>query len=263
MVIAILFNADDPKYGGNYGDSIRKTILETGVLQEANRKMKVSLGDVLFYSYAETREQLSGLAEKTFFGHPGERLLSSKLRSVYANSTVFAWVVQNVTDVISEKMHNSLMSRSDASYLGIHQVDFAYPLHLVFYKSLMVEKYMIVGDSCKLLYSLGDQDETNDGDVEEMRKLGFANVAWEDNGARGTVFDDFDTTEHFAQVDECIGWIAGHASDGECSAFEFAMILSDLNPKLFDVLGAATRAIGKARNEEEVAQAALYQVEDT
>jgi hypothetical protein len=49
MNVAFLFNSDDPKYGGIYGDPIRNTVFGLGIVQASNRHMKVAVGDVLIY----------------------------------------------------------------------------------------------------------------------------------------------------------------------------------------------------------------------
>ena len=90
-----------------------------------------------------------------------------------------------------------------------------------------------------------------------FRSLGFSEVEWEDNGARGTIFDNYDTLEHFEQIDDFIAEVAESLPDGENQAFELTMILSDLNPKLFNTLGAAVRALKRIQNEEDIAQVGL------
>jgi hypothetical protein len=255
MIVAVLFNSDHPKYKGCYGYPICKTILRSGVLQSANRHMKISIGDVLLYSHSKTKSQYFELAERTFFGHPFQMLLEDKLRSTYLTSTVFAWVIQNITLEIAEKLHNAL--RKDNAYLGMHGVNFSYPPHLVFYKNLIGEKYRIIGNSCRIFYSMGEEDTVYDTEKEDIRSLGFSEVEWEDSGARGTIFDNYDTLEHFKQIDDFIVEVSESLTGGENQAFELTMILSDLNPKLFNTLGAAVRALKRIQNEEDIAQVGL------
>lgn len=52
MNIAFLFNSDAEEYGGIYGDAIEAKILQSGVLQNIQRHMRVSVGDVLTYMYS-------------------------------------------------------------------------------------------------------------------------------------------------------------------------------------------------------------------
>ena len=90
-----------------------------------------------------------------------------------------------------------------------------------------------------------------------MRKLGFTNVDWEDSGAHGTIFDDFDTLEHFRLIATFRNAVAPHLRGGADEASELVMVLEDLNPQLFNALGAAIEALERAQNEEGIAQAAI------
>ncbi|HMK06144.1 MAG TPA: hypothetical protein VK476_01355, partial [Flavobacterium sp.] len=82
-------------------------------------------------------------------------------------------------------------------------------------------------------------------------------VSWEDYGARQTVFDDYDTLEHFSQVKTFQELIGARLSGGKDEAEEIAMLIEDLNPKLFNALGAAVRTLSVATNEEDFAQVGL------
>lgn len=90
-----------------------------------------------------------------------------------------------------------------------------------------------------------------------MSRLGYTDVGWEDRGAHRTIFDDFDTPQHFGRVAAFRNAITPLLEGGEDAAFELAMVLGDLNPKLFNALGAAVARLMEAETEEEVAQAAL------
>ena len=87
-----------------------------------------------------------------------------------------------------------------------------------------------------------------------MQQLGY-DVAWEYRGAHNTYFDDYNTPEHFRQIENFRAVVAPYV--GENEADELVMILEDLNPGLFNALGAATDALGRARTQEHVAQVAL------
>jgi len=255
MIIAVLFNSDDTKYHGIYGDSIRTTILSSNVLQESNRHMKIAIGDVLIYSHSKTKEMYKELAERTFFEHPWQRLLKDKLMGTYLNATVFAWVIQNITEEIAEKLHLRLIT--DSAYLGMHVVDYSYPVHLFFYRNLMIDLYRIKGRKCNLFFSMSEEDSKNLSEFEEIKKLGFDLVQWEDRGAQKTIFDKYDTVEHFGQIKEFEETISSYLNGGVDEAGELSMVLEDLDTRLFNVLGAAVRALKRARNTEDIAQASL------
>lgn len=108
MIIAVLFNSDDPKFDGYYGPPIRDTIFGTGVLQSSNRHMKVEHGDVLIYSHARTYEDYERIAEATYFGTTWSRVKSERIRASYMRETIWAWIIQNVTHQIAEDLDASL-----------------------------------------------------------------------------------------------------------------------------------------------------------
>ena len=219
------------------------------ILQESNRHIKISIGDVLI-PFNTTKSKIE---DSLYFWHPWHRFHVDKLRSTYMVQTVFAWVVQNVTMEIAENLHVNLSS--DEAYLGLHAIDFSYPIHLALYRNSMIPVYRISGNTCNLFYSMSNEDDKNDSDLEEIKQFGFEKLFWEDNGARQTIFDDFDTTEHFQKVVEFEKTISPYMT--EDSAGELVMLIEDLNPKLFNSLGAAVRVLSSASNEEEYAQAAL------
>ncbi len=109
------------------------------------------------------------------------------------------------------------------------------------------------GTHCTRFYSMGNEDEKDEYETEELLKLGFTVVDWEDRGAHQTIFDDFDTPEHFVQLNEVQQALASVLPNGDDEAGELVMILEDMNPKLFNALGSAVRALAAARTEEDYA----------
>lgn len=249
MNIAVLFNSDHSKYNYMYGQKIQESILSTKVLQEGNRQLKVSIGDVLIPFNTDD----SLIKSKLYYWHPWHRIHDEKLKQTYLKATVYAWVIQNITHEIAEKLHKQLSI--DEAYLGIHQVDFSHSIHLALYRNSMIPLYRIEGYNCNKFYSMSDTEELNDSDLLELEKYGFKSIGWEDNGARQTIFDDFDTIEHFQKVNDFEKTISPYID--EYSASELVMLIEDLSPKLFNALGAAIRVLANASNEEEFAQVSL------
>lgn len=255
MIIAVLFNSDDPKFNGYYGPPIRDTIFGTGVLQSSNRHMKVKHGDVLIYSHARTYKDYERIAEATYFGTTWTRIKSERIRASYMRETIWAWIIQNVTHQIAEGLDATLSSES--SYLGLHAVDYSYPPHLALYRNSMPEYCRIMGTVCLLPYSMGNEDQKDEFEAEQLLTLGFTKVDWEDRGAHGTIFDDYDTLEHFQQVREVQAVFARGLPEGDYEAEELVMLMEDLNPRLFNTLGAAVRALSRAQNEEDIAHVGI------
>ena len=255
MHVAFLFDSDDPKYDGFYGIPIRDEILETNVLQESGRHMKVYIGDVLTYSNAKDKSHYVELSEAIYFSHEFQNLDIERVRGTYFQKTIFVWVIENITSSIATQLHDALQNNS--AYLGMHGVELAFPIHLVFYRNFIGSQYRLNGQSARVFYTMNEEDGKDYSEIDDLLELGFKDVDWEDNGARQTIFDDFDTPEHFKQVYGFKKAIVPYLKDGEDEASELAMLLEDLNPKLFDTLGAAVRAADRAVNEEDYAHVGL------
>jgi hypothetical protein len=255
MNIAILFNSDAPKFNGSYGHPIRKIVFGLGIIQASKRHMKVSVGDVLIYGRSRTWDQYDQLTEGVYFVDTWSLLLDKRLRATFRKATVYALTFENMTEKIARQLHAALSSED--SYLGMLEVDYTYGPHLALFRNSMITLYRIEGTSCRVFFSMSDEDSRDDQEPIEMQKLGYIDVAWEDRGAHGTIFDDFDTLEHFQQVANFRNAVAPHLHGGLDQAFELAMVLEDLNPRLFNTLGAAVDALERAQNEEGIAQVAI------
>lgn len=255
MVIAVLFHADHPSLGSYYGWPIKKQLFSSRILQNANRHLKIGMGDLLLYHYAKTKCELVQLTEKTLFHTKSKWLNRAKVNDCVLNSTIFAWVIQNVTEELTEQLHQSLANFP--AYLGIHEIQFSYPHHLIFFRNLMGESYRVIGNAVWVLCPMGEMEEYGTAELDELKTLGFETAELEDSGARMTIFDDYDTIEHFEQVDAFLEQTSSYFENGENDAFELCMLLTDINPKLFHSLGAAVRVAKHIQNEEDAAQIAL------
>lgn len=252
MRVAVLFDSDHPQYGGVYGWAIRDRILSTQVIQNSGRHVKVKVGDVLIYSKAKSKADYERIAERTYFSHPWQLLSSSKLRATYLNSTVYTWVIQNLDVVTAQQLHAALAS--DDAYLGMHAVDLTNPAHLVLYRNSLIGMYRIKGKSCRIFFSMGEEDGKDECEPDELKAFGFDDVEWEDKGAHGTIFDDYDTPEHFSRVAAFHKMVSNFLPDGNDGADELVLMLEDLSPRLFSTLGAVARALEMATHEEDLAQ---------
>jgi hypothetical protein len=250
MNIALLFDSTLPEYSGFYKWPINNKVFSTGIIQASGRHMKIWIGDVLTYSHESTYRH--ELCERVYFAHTWGRLHEARLRATFWCSTVYTLVFENMTRSIANKLHDTLTS--DNGYLGLHAVDYAYNPHLAMYRNSLVPAYRVHGQSCTIFYFIGEEFCRNEEDFAHMRQLGY-DVTWENRGAHNTYFDDYNTPEHFRQIENFRAVVAPYV--GENEADELVMILEDLNPGLFNALGAATDALGRARTQEHVAQVAL------
>jgi hypothetical protein len=252
MNIALLFDCTLPEYGGIYKWPINNKVFSTGIIQASGRHMKAWIGDVLIYSYAETLADYHALCDRVYFTHKWARLHEARLRATFWHSTVYTLLFENMTRDIANKLHDALTS--DNGYLGLQAVDYAYYPHLIMYRNSLVPSYRVHGQSCTIFYFIGQDFCRNEEDFSRMQQLGY-DVAWEYRGAHNTYFDEYNTPEHFQQIENFRAVVAPHI--GENEADELVMVLEDLNPGLFNALGAAMDALEHARTEEHVAQVAV------
>jgi hypothetical protein len=255
MNIALLFNSDQPKFRGFYGDAIRQIVFGLGILQRSNRHMKVSVGDVLIYSHSRTSQSYDELTDRVYFSGTWSLMIDDRLRATFRKATVYALTFENMTETIAKELHAAL--DSEESYLGLMEVDYTYGPHLALFRNSMITLYRIEGSVGRVFYSMGDKEDLDGQQLVAMARLGYTDVGWEDRGAHGTIFDDYDTLEHFERVAAFRDAVTPLLLGGSDSAYELVMVLEDLSPQLFNVLGAAIAALERAQNEEEVAQAAL------
>lgn len=255
MIIAILFNSDDPRFDGYYGPPIRNLVFGTDVLQSSNRHLKIAHGDVLVYSHSKTAADYRRIAEATYFAGTWNLIQADLLRATYLKDTVWSWVIQNATRALAKRLDAALAS--DPAYLGLLEIDYAIPQHLVLFRNSMPPYCRVHGTRCTRFYSMGNKDEKDEYEAKELVEQGFTEVVWEDRGAHQTIFDDYDTPEHFTQLKEVQENLASVLSQGDDEASELVMMLEDLNPKLFNVLGSAVRALARAQTEEDYAHVGI------
>lgn len=257
--IAFLFNSDHDSLGGWYGYTVMEKILGTEVLQATDRHMRISVGDILTYSTAARSKtptmgylvQLCrAVYRPTHFGH----LNYARLEDTHGNATVYCWLFQNMTSAIGETLHSKLAA--DPAYLGAMDVVFSEPLHLGFFRNSLCENYRLNGKHCSMFYSMGENADPDVSIQDCFKTHGFV-VDHEDTGARGTIFDDFDSLEHFRRVEDFKTVFANFNGLDADRASDLILNLEELHPKLFDAFASAARTLARAETEEDCAQAAL------
>jgi hypothetical protein len=253
VIIALLFNWRAYGQVGNYWWATRDLVFGSGILQRSARHMKVSVGDVLV-----GRER--GVDQKLLYRAAVEssewRLVDEdRLLEAFQPPTVFAIVFENMPRAVATELHEVLMA--DPGYLGAVSVHFEFPPHLALYRAHLPPEFRVRGDYARIFYSMGSNEGRGEHDLAELRRLGYSDVAFEDRGASRTILDDFDTPRHFQRVAAFRDLLAKSVSGGEDDAYELAMLLEDLSPRLFNALGAAAERLAAAETEEDMAQVAL------
>jgi hypothetical protein len=259
MNIAILFNSDHPIFGGYYGYPILKRILETRVLQSESRHMRVSIGNILTHSLVAesktpTMSFLLELCQEVYRPIEFDRLLNERLIATYGKAKVYCMLFQNMTSKIADKIHERLLP--DPAYLGVMDVDFSNPIHLYLFRNGLIEAYRLFGKQCSIFYVMGENEDP-DIWLKKLFEENEFNTEYEDVGARHTIFDEYDTLDHFKRVADFQKIFTKIDGVGEDLASDLVLTLEELHPKLFDAFASAARLLERAETEEDLAQAAL------
>jgi len=259
MNVAFLFNSDHPLLGGYYGGPVKDLVLSTNVLQRESRAMRVSVGDILTFGAVSEGEDrtygaLDRLCRAVYVPVSFDRINKPQLEATYTTATVYCWLFQNMTKATAEQLHRNLQPA--AFYLGAMDVNFSGPLHLRFFRNSLIEKYRLTGTRCAIFYDMGHNEDPDICVEEAFERAGFE-VEYEDQGARRTIFDNYDSLDHFKRVESFRSFCSRlpGLSDDDSSAL--AHSLEELHPKLFDAFAAAARTLERAETEEDNAQAAL------
>ena len=259
MNVAFLFNSDHPSLGSYYGPPVMDMVLGSGILQGEGRPMRVSVGDILTFSAVSqsknpTYDFLEKLCRKLYTPDSFDRLNYPKLEATFRTATIYCWLFQNIIKDVAENLHNKLLS-SD-SYLGAMDVNFSTPLHLQFFRNNLIEKYRLNGIRCAVFYDMGHNEDPDVVTKDGFEKHGFS-IVYEDQGARRTIFDNYDSIEHFKRVESFKAFCSRLPELTADDASDLAHSLEELHPRLFDAFAAAARTLDRAETEEDYAQAAL------
>ena len=259
MNIAFLFNADHESLGACYGSQIMKKILQANIIQNCSRYMRILIGDILTFQIASesdnpTYDGLEQICKKVYIPKNFDHLKNDLLRNTFRTATVFCWVFQNVTEDIGLKLDNFLLDEN--YYLGSMDVSYDYGPHLVVFRNLLVEAYEIFGKQCHILYNFDQKEQIDISMKGVFEKYGFI-VDFEDIGLRRTIFDDYDTLEHFTRVEDFKNIFSKINKLDEDVISNIVFFLEELHPRLFDAFASATRTLERAETEEDFAQVAL------
>lgn len=255
MNVAFLFNSDHSELGTYYGFPIIKSVLKTGVLQSSKRSMRISIGDVLTYSYAiKYRLNHTKLCLEVYKPDLLNQLNTEKLKGIFNTATIYCLLFENMGLLAAQEMHKALSSF--APYLGSMDVKFSNPIHLHFFREYLVESYRLECGKVSLFYSMGNEDGGVDLEIQKLFEQSGFSTKLEDIGARRTIFDNFGYVKHFERIDS-FEKIFTSLFGSNIDTANIVYYLEELHPKLFDVLSAAARTLDRAETEEDFAQAAL------
>jgi hypothetical protein len=245
MNAAFLF---DPAACNAYGPSIIEDLLSLKILQNSNRKIILRSGDLLFYQKAKSRSHYRKLNE-TALGQTGPKYYKLQALADCINyRTIYCICIENTDSKAALLINERLMSES--SYIGFHRLDFGVVEHAYFYRNLLTREFRIEGEHLGIFYTMGNLD-TLPYRKEDAISVHFTSVEYEDQGARGTFLDEFDTPEYYDKVNTFRKSVEPHL--GSDSTDDLVLALEDTNPRLFNPLASATKALARAEFEEDLA----------
>ena len=252
MNIALLFDASDPALGSAYGDAVMRRVLRTGVLQRRQAHVRVSVGDILTSMLTPdwpVPKVLASVYSPTRF----DRLRRDSLDRAVADSTVFCWLLQNLTEDAADDLDSAMAATP--GYLGAMSVSFGDPVQLAMFRQSLPEYFRFRGTAAAVLYT-GHNDDPDRALHELLAGEGMS-VTYEDIGARKTAFDRYTDPAHFRRIEYFQDIAATLDGTSEALLSELALVIEEIHPELFDALNSAMRAIANAETSEDLAQAAV------
>src|SRR5919197_1447125 len=115
MNIALLFDASNPSLEPDYATATLRIILNAGVLQAPQTHIRVAIGDILTQSLSA---ELSApqIFEAVYSPTSFDRLRRTALQRAVAHSTIFCWLLQNMTREAADALDQQLDGTQ--GYLG-------------------------------------------------------------------------------------------------------------------------------------------------
>jgi hypothetical protein len=250
--IAFLFDASEPTLGSTYGDTVMRLVLRTGVLQRRQAHVRVSIGDIL--TRMETPDwPVAEILARVYSPTRFDQLRREALERAVTDSTVFCWLVQNLTEDAADEL-NTAIAVSPA-YLGAMNVSFRDPVQLAMFPQSLPEYIRFRGSAAAVLYTLHNEDP--DLALRELLESEGMTVGYEDIGARKTVFDRYTDPAHFRRIEYFQDVAATLDGTSEAMLSELALVIEEIHPELFNALNSAMRAIATAETGEDLAHAAV------
>lgn len=236
MNVAFLFNANHEDFGGIYGDPIRKQILSLGILQKCQRSKRFAEGDILTFSHSKTYSEYKTRTLKALSGSAFENANIAKISKLLPNITICVFLIQNMTEQTALEMHKALKPRD--WYLGAKGIVFSNPIDLGLIRNSLVERGRIEEKKCYLFSAMGE-DISDPYLVEEFENMGFE-VKYVDSGARRTVFDNYDSLDHFERISDFSEVLKEEVGLDSDIISDFVHVTEEVNPRLFETAYSET-----------------------
>lgn len=249
MPHAFLF--DNNESYSNFFESVKK-LLTSSIIKSEDGAYVIRLGDLLFLDKASTIDELLTLAIKSFGAANEFEIELEAATDCLQNRPIFCIVVEGMDNSEALLMHDYL--EGYANYLGYHLVDYSIPIHMKYYRAYLSRKFRIYNDKLEVFYKMGDQETIDPMWVEELGKY-FKSATNEDDGVHDTIFDSFDTLDHFKRVEFCRRGLTKLFNSKQANSL--LLVIEDINPKLSDNIYSAIKALENYETAEDSAQASL------
>jgi len=253
MNVAFLFNASHEDFGGIYGDPIRQHIMSLGILQKCQRSKRFAEGDIITLLHSKTYADYKTRTLEALSGTEFHNVDLLKISRLLPNITICVFLIQNMTEQTALEMHEAL--KFCDWYLGAKGIVFSNPVDLGLIRNSLVERGRIEGTKCYLFSAMGE-DISDPYLIEEFENMGFE-AKFVDNGARRTIFDNYDNLEHFVRIHD-FSHVLNEALGLEHEVIsDFVHVTEEINPRLFETAYSATFSLINAQTDDQIAQAGL------
>lgn len=248
MELAVLFDESRQLHDFHAGVTAYETILRSRVIQESGRTVIVRSGTVLLRLVARKVDE----AERALLGDTWRMLEPQRLREAINASSIFCWAIANIDKASAIKLDRSL--RPHRSYLGCVAIDGSDRNHRTLFRRSLLLKLRISGTTCHVFHRQDSGEERQQWFFDELPSCGLERIMWEDIGLRATIFDDYDTDDHYDRLESLRFFLTTHLPGKGEEADNILLLLEDLNPRLAAILGTAARSQKAARSSEDCAQ---------
>ena len=194
------------------------------------------------------------VADRLFTGDTFRLLDPERFRREVRESSIYVVVLANIDRSTAVKLDRVLAS--ETTYVGMGAVNLVDPTHVFLFLRLGL-RLRICGRRCGVFWRSFDPEGRDDELFAEIAHVGFESVEWEDLGLRGTIFDDFDSLDHWGRLAALRDHLAMAVPGGQDQADELLLLLEDLNPQLAATLGTAARTHGTGTTAEDFSQAGV------
>ncbi|MFZ5633498.1 MAG: hypothetical protein ACOY40_11685 [Bacillota bacterium] len=255
MKIAFHFDADHERFDRDFGVPVLKEIFRLLLQQDTtNLHLKVFTGDIAALDYLRDKKNREELWRGFFMPpRPVWQSLRPDFMDFLYNKKVFVVAFEGMGARLRDIIHEGMLN--DDTYLGAQQIHEANPVHWVLYGASLVPSYRITGSNLHLIYSIGSEDERDEGLAVNFRdELPFSNIVFEELSVSHTILDSYSSYEHAARVANLANKLYDHLN---LVADQLMLRLTDLAPDLYDNMYATLTEFENVETSGDLARAAL------